>query len=418
MSCLFSRVCMVHQCLNCPGKSNLIEFLHAQFDDFTNDEIQFQQWQSTDRTTIVNMFMSHTEFIEFTACKVDQLTSHSYIAKTQAKYLSLLKIRLPSIPATCIVLADFAENYSMVVQDAVQGWHWTKQQCTIHPLVMYFTNEQGEVTAKSFAFFSDDLEHDIGFVYKMQKVFCDHLHSNFAHISSTQYVSDGCAGQYKNYKNFLNLTYHKQDFGYHATWNFFATSHGKSPCDAIGGTIKRKLYSESLKRTLQDHIITPLQAFQFCQKSITAVQFFFISKHDLSPIRTMLKERYACGNTVPGTRSFHVFIPLDIGIISYKRTAEDENITGIHNFFQQNPKDSLSHHPKVQDYVAVQYDDHWWIGLVTESNESQTEIKVRFMSPHGPRKTFFWPVQDDICWVPQANIIRVLKPLATTSISG
>ena len=31
-------------------------------------------------------------------------------------------------------------------------------------------------------------------------------------------------------------------------WIFFATSHGKSPCDGIGGTLKRVAYQESLKQ--------------------------------------------------------------------------------------------------------------------------------------------------------------------------
>ena len=30
-----------------------------------------------------------------------------------------------------------------------------------------------------------------------------------------------------------------EDFGLNAKWNFFATSHGKQPCDDIGGTVTR-----------------------------------------------------------------------------------------------------------------------------------------------------------------------------------
>ena len=47
------------------------------------------------------------------------------------------------------------------------------------------------------------------------------------------------AGQYKNCKNFLNLCHHESDFGLDAEWNFFATSHGKGPCDGVGGIVKR-----------------------------------------------------------------------------------------------------------------------------------------------------------------------------------
>ena len=37
----------------------------------------------------------------------------------------------------------------------------------------------------------------------------------------------------------MNLCLHFKDFGLKAEWIFFATSHGKSTCDGIGGTVKR-----------------------------------------------------------------------------------------------------------------------------------------------------------------------------------
>jgi hypothetical protein len=32
---------------------------------------------------------------------------------------------------------DFAENYTYLLQNAAQGYHWTKDQCTLHPVVFY-----------------------------------------------------------------------------------------------------------------------------------------------------------------------------------------------------------------------------------------------------------------------------------------
>ena len=60
------------------------------------------------------------------------------------------------------------------------------------------------------------------------------------------YFSDGCAGQYKNCKNFKNLCHHSVDFGFEAEWLFFATSHGKGPCDGVGGFLKRMATKASL----------------------------------------------------------------------------------------------------------------------------------------------------------------------------
>jgi hypothetical protein len=37
-----------------------------------------------------------------------------------------------------VVLCDFAKNYSFVLQDEAQGFHWNNAQATIHPFVIYF----------------------------------------------------------------------------------------------------------------------------------------------------------------------------------------------------------------------------------------------------------------------------------------
>ena len=412
---LTNKMCMIHRCPNCPGKIKLLDFLYQSFSDNTDDEITFQQWVSTDRTTIINMVLDIADFFDFLADKIDHLTSHSYISKCQSRYLQHLKENLALSPSTAIVIADFAENYTMVIQDAVQGWHWTNQQCTIHPIIMYYVNEQKNLQLKSFAFFSNDLQHDNGFVYQLQKILCEFIQMYFPFINTIQYFSDGCSAQYKNYKNFLNLTYHNQDFGLTAQWNFFATSHGKSPCDGLGGSIKRKLTLESLARIKEDPIITAWHAFQFCLTSMPTIKFFFIEKEQLSSIRIQLQERYSSGCTIPGTRSYHSFIPRGLGIIEFKRTSEDDIASGVHNFFKTKSQFIV---PKLHDYVAVKYDGVWWIGLVQMIDTIAMEGKIKFMHPHGPNKMFLWPSKDDTCWVPFSNILPIITSLTPTSQSG
>ena len=63
----------------------------------------------------------------------------------------------------------------------------------------------------------------------------NYLHELLPQVKKLFYFFDGCGGQNKNYKNFMNLCLHKQDFSVDAEWIFFATSHTKSPCDGIGG---------------------------------------------------------------------------------------------------------------------------------------------------------------------------------------
>ena len=60
---------------------------------------------------------------------------------------------------TVIAIGDFAKNYAFVVQDEVQSFHWSKQYCTLHPVVLYH-KENDKLQHRSFCFLLDDLEHD------------------------------------------------------------------------------------------------------------------------------------------------------------------------------------------------------------------------------------------------------------------
>ena len=53
----------------------------------------------------------------------------------------------------------------------------------------------------------------------------------------------------KNCKNLIILCHDNSDHDLEAEWNLFSTSHGKSPCDGIGGTVKRLTAHASLQMT-------------------------------------------------------------------------------------------------------------------------------------------------------------------------
>ena len=54
-----------------------------------------------------------------------------------------------------------------------------------------------------------------------------------------------------------------------------------------------------------------------------------------------------------------MFIPNGRDIIFYKRTAEDAHLSSTHSFLKQ-PEKAVQ--PQMQDYAAVLYGEHWWIG--------------------------------------------------------
>lgn len=83
-------------------------------------------------------------------------------------------------------------------------------------------------------------------VHLFQTALIRFLLSSFQIINKIYYFSDGASGKYKNKKNFMNLCHHEDEFKIKAEWHFYATSHGKGPCDGVGGTIKRLAARASL----------------------------------------------------------------------------------------------------------------------------------------------------------------------------
>ena len=206
---------MIHRCASCPPQSMAEDYLLQQLKsegeelqdpasdtEIEEEAIEFQQWTTVDRSELVRQSLPVTEFIALLLEKLNNLTAHSYIAKSQAKYLKKCKNDLRENEA--IILGDFAENYKLVIQDEVQGYHWNQQSCTLHPIVIY--HRQGtELKEHSLCFISDDHIHDTPFVYKVMTKSLEFIKEKICKDpAKVSYFSDGCAGQYKNCKNFIN----------------------------------------------------------------------------------------------------------------------------------------------------------------------------------------------------------------------
>ena len=212
------KECMIHHCPNCPAITQALEiYLYDQLlpDSEKGDEdeplnIQFQQWTSVDHSELVQQILPIDEFISRLVEKLSTLTTHLYIAKAQAKYLKKCKEELRENEV--IVFGDFAENYQLVIQNEILGFHWNKQSCTLHPIVLYYKKDNGP-TQKSIYFISDDLNQDTCFFYEVMKQTVNIIKEKiFTTPIMMHYFSDGCAGQYKNCKNFINLCLHEKDF--------------------------------------------------------------------------------------------------------------------------------------------------------------------------------------------------------------
>jgi len=91
-----NKMCMIHRCPNCPGMAAVKEYLQGAIESDLGEDIMFQQWQGTDRAMLVSQAATVEEFIEITLEALNKLTGHSFIAKSQAKYLKEKKMNLDS----------------------------------------------------------------------------------------------------------------------------------------------------------------------------------------------------------------------------------------------------------------------------------------------------------------------------------
>ena len=203
-----SEACMLRQCKECPGGDPLRDFLQNFLEG--DDDITYNQWVSTDRTTLNTFTQPKCVFIEKLIESVISLSRHSFIAKAQSEYMQYLKDNLKV--EQVIIQMDFSENYSYVLQDEIQSYHWENLQCTLHPIVSYM-KINGELVSNCACILSDHKSHSTAAVHCFLDVYIPYLQTVCPSVEIVYYFTDGSAAQYKNKFNFLNLCLHKNDFG-------------------------------------------------------------------------------------------------------------------------------------------------------------------------------------------------------------
>ena len=117
--------------------------------DFNFDStISYKQWVLTDRTTLVTFESTVNEFIDIFTDEIFELCHHHFKKVQQAAYLKEAEAILGK--ETCIILMDFSENYSFLVQDVIQSFYWQNQQATLHPFAVYHSDGDGELKSDCF----------------------------------------------------------------------------------------------------------------------------------------------------------------------------------------------------------------------------------------------------------------------------
>ena len=115
---------------------------------------------NTDKTKLLDLQYTVAEFIETTCENFGLLRQRQYNLN---QFFKTIKEQING--NEIIVLLDFADSYSFLVQDAVQGYHWENSQAILRPFSVYFQNDVGEVKCLSICIISDSMKHNSSYIY-------------------------------------------------------------------------------------------------------------------------------------------------------------------------------------------------------------------------------------------------------------
>ena len=405
---LASELCMMRKCKECPGLGGIMQ--DAQIKEIFCDieEVTYKLWISTDHTSLVTISEAGDDFVEHLADKLVELTRHHYIAKAQSTYMKALKENIR--PSEAVVQGDFSENFSFVIQDEAQGYRWEHSQATVHPFVVYYRNQNSETTSRcSYCVISDSKDHSTASVYAFQKALLKELRAKLPLLKKIHYFTDGCAGQYKNKFNFINLCHHSSDFNIDAEWNFFATSHGKGPCDGIGASVKRCTAKASLQRPILAQITTAKDMFEYCRSEINFpnIKMLFVSDEEIRISKQSLQERFALAVTIKGTQRLHRLKPVSKTHLEVYDTSSNNPLRTVSitkDASGQPGAEEVVYH--VGDFVACMLFDMVWLGVKDEISAEFGDCHVKLLHPSGiSDEPYHWPAQEDRSWFFREDIL-------------
>lgn len=153
-------------------------------------------------TEILNLQCTVQELLHSVVSDLHKAIPHDFASREQANFLKESKENIG--PDEAIIIMDFNMNYSCLLQDAIQNYHWSKKQATVHPTVIYY-KEYGISKHMSLCFISDDLDHDSSLVQAIQDATIKFITEKLPFVKKVTFMTDGCGPQYKNFRSFIYM---------------------------------------------------------------------------------------------------------------------------------------------------------------------------------------------------------------------
>lgn len=201
--------CMTNKCDKCPGNAGVLHTFTTLLEDFEiimkNVNIKYKNWLESGTAGSLESFETDFNSFKNKLCEnVCELKLHHYVAETQKQYLNDCKNNLAY--DTCIILMDFSENYSFIIQQSVQSFYYNNTSATVNSFCVYLKKEKNdEIHNVNFCIISDTKDHCAYSINAFTAKIMTVIKEKFTWIEKVIYFSDGAPQQYKNKYNILLL---------------------------------------------------------------------------------------------------------------------------------------------------------------------------------------------------------------------
>ncbi|XP_049514049.1 uncharacterized protein LOC125941139 [Dermacentor silvarum] len=276
-----------HNCLK--GVSLTVEELNIP-----EEEILIATWEAGD---LVKKVLDADTFLNHLRVLVAKWIVHNHIKKTQGK--AIYEEKQCTQRGSIVFHFDFAENWTVVLPDEVQAYHWKKQQVSVFTCVV--TTKK---STESFAIVSDDLNHDSAHACLALKKATEWVDDNLPVYSKVTYVSDGAASHFKN-------RYRLYEFGKsdcpNTQWIFSATGHGKNTCDGVGGLVKHQAMLNNLRTNPESAIRAARDFVTILTEKLKGAHLIHLEEKEVVAFRDLKKDEWMKVPAFHGIQSWHAW---------------------------------------------------------------------------------------------------------------